>query len=78
MTRTVVLFLIAFILAPAPAPAADQPVPHVWFVDSLIKIFPGDAAGSHRLTRPELIAARPTRQRATRGALIAGSGWCNR
>lgn len=30
----------------------------VWFVDSLVKIFPADVAGAHRLASPELIAAR--------------------
>lgn len=29
-----------------------------WFVDSLIKVFPNNAAGSHRLSSPEFVAAR--------------------
>ncbi len=29
-----------------------------WFVDSLIKVFPYDQAGAHRLTSPEFLAAR--------------------
>ena len=59
MTRSTVLALIASsVLALPLARAADQPVPRAWLVDSLIKIFPGDAVGSHRLIRPELIAAR--------------------
>lgn len=29
-----------------------------WYVDSLIKVFPSDAAGSHRLASVELLAAR--------------------
>lgn len=31
---------------------------HAWFVDSLIKVFPYDAAGTHRLASPEFVAAR--------------------
>ncbi len=59
MTRSAVFLLLAFcIFTPAPTRAGDQPGPRVWFVDSLIKIFPGDAVGSHRLIRPELSAAR--------------------
>ena len=46
------------LFALAPARAGEQPGPRVWFVDSLIKIFPADAVGSHRLIRPELPAAR--------------------
>jgi hypothetical protein len=58
MTRHKVFFLfIACGLLLGPARAADQPGPSVWFVDSLIKIFPTDAAGSHRLARPELLGA---------------------
>lgn len=49
------LFLITVVV---PHPAAAQALPHVWFVDSLVKIFPGDTAGSHRLPRAELLAAR--------------------
>lgn len=31
---------------------------HAWFVDSLIKVFPHDVAGTHRLKSPEFAAAR--------------------
>lgn len=31
---------------------------HVWFVDSLIKVFPQDAAGTHQLEAPDFNAAR--------------------
>ena len=59
MTRSAIFLLLASgIFALAPARAGEPPGPRVWFVDSLIKIFPGDAAGSHRLIRPELSAAR--------------------
>ena len=59
MTRSAVFLLLASgIFASATARAGEQPGPRVWFVDSLIKIFPGDAAGSHALIRPELLAAR--------------------
>lgn len=52
MTRSKVLLLLtSFLTALAPARAAEQPAPRAWFVDSLIKIFPGDAVGSHRLIR---------------------------
>ena len=59
MTRSAILLLLACsICAFAPARASEQPGLRVWFVDSLIKIFPADAVGSHRLIRPELWAAR--------------------
>ena len=59
MKRSAAFLLLASgIFALATARAGEQPGPRVWFVDSLIKIFPGDAAGSHRLIRPELPAAR--------------------
>jgi hypothetical protein len=59
MTRSTVFLVFAFcVFALAPLRAGEQPGPRVWFVDSLIKIFPGDAVGSHRLIRPELPAAR--------------------
>jgi len=62
MTKTVSVLNAGLLLVTLgtlpPAGAAGQSAPRVWFVDSLIKIFPGDAAGSHRLTRPELVAAR--------------------
>lgn len=31
---------------------------HAWFFDSLIKVFPQGAAGTHRLVFPEFAAAR--------------------
>ncbi|MGO8815031.1 MAG: glycoside hydrolase domain-containing protein [Terriglobia bacterium] len=50
MTRSTLLFLTAvFVFALTPLRAVDAAGPHVWFVDSLIKIFPGDAVGTHRL-----------------------------
>jgi hypothetical protein len=51
-----VLFILSLSLVQAPAsgPAALQ----AWFVDSLTKVFPGDAAGAHRLNAPEFNAAR--------------------
>lgn len=58
MTRPVVIFLLSLVFVLTPARAANQAAPRVWFVDSLIKIFPGDSAGSHRLIRPQLVAAR--------------------
>jgi hypothetical protein len=59
MTRSAIFLLLAsFLFAPASALAAEQSGPRVWFVDSLIKVFPGDAVGSHRLIRPELWSAR--------------------
>ena len=58
MTRAVFLLLIIYCLCPAPASAAESSGIRTWFVDSLVKIFPEDAAGSHRLSRPELLAAR--------------------
>lgn len=59
MSRFTAFSLFAIlVLALSPARAAEQPLPRAWFVDSLIKIFPGDAVGSNRLIRPELIAAR--------------------
>jgi len=59
MTRSAVFLLLAScVFALAPTRAGEQPGPRVWFVDSLIKIFPADAVGSHRLIRPVLPAAR--------------------
>ena len=37
---------------------AEPPGFHAWFVDSLVKIFPSDLPGRHRLVIPELSAAR--------------------
>jgi hypothetical protein len=59
MTRPIVFLLLAsWVFAPAPARAADPAGLRVWFVDSLIKIFPADTGESDRLIRPELPAAR--------------------
>ena len=59
MTRFTVWVLWSFcVLVTVSAQAAEQGSPRVWFVDSLIKVFPTDAVGSHRLVRPELAAAR--------------------
>jgi hypothetical protein len=59
MTRFTVWVLWSFcVLVTLSAQAAEQGSPRVWFVDSLIKVFPTDAVGSHRLVRPELSAAR--------------------
>jgi len=37
---------------------SDTPVLSAWFVDSLVKVFPGDAPGTHALRLPEFNAAR--------------------
>jgi glycosyl hydrolase family 123 len=37
---------------------SDPSAVQTWFVDSLVKVFPGDPPGSHRLANPELLAAR--------------------
>jgi len=59
MKRTAAFILSLFCLFDlTPVCAGQQPAPRVWFVDSLIKVFPADAPGSHRLIRPELQAAR--------------------
>lgn len=55
--RHLILFLTCLLWAGSAAAASRAGV-KVWFVDSLVKIFPGDAPGSHRLASPELIAAR--------------------
>ncbi len=50
------LCLLAVALFPA---SAAEPAPiHAWFVDSLIKVFPGDLAGKHGLAVAEFSAAR--------------------
>ena len=48
--------LIICLLSLTPVRAAESAGLRLWFVDSLIKIFPSDAVGSHRLIRPELLA----------------------
>jgi hypothetical protein len=50
------LVISAFILIPVAGAVAAGP--KAWPVDSLIKIFSTDAAGSHRLATPELLAVR--------------------
>ncbi|HEX7502467.1 MAG TPA: hypothetical protein VF451_03520, partial [Acidobacteriota bacterium] len=50
--------LFIFLLAMVPASAAEPAALQAWFVDSLTKVFPGDAPGAHRLGAPEFIAAR--------------------
>lgn len=35
-----------------------SPALDAWFVDSLSKVFPGDARGAHRMRSPEFVAAR--------------------
>ena len=50
--------LFAFLIAWVPT-FASQPAPvHVWFVDSLTKVFPGDAPRTHLLATPDFWAAR--------------------
>ena len=51
------LFLVCLLWAGSAA-AAPRAGVEVWFVDSLHKVFPADAPGTHRLASPELIAAR--------------------
>jgi hypothetical protein len=50
--------ILAFLFFTANAPAAPAAGVKTWFVDSLVKIFPADAPGTHRLPAPELSAAR--------------------
>lgn len=49
---------MAGILLAVPARAAEPAAASVWFVDSLIKIFPNDVDGAHRLASVDLLAAR--------------------
>jgi hypothetical protein len=59
MTRAGAFFLLfSCITAVAAGRATESANPRVWFVDSLVKVFPNDPVGSHRLVRPELVAAR--------------------
>jgi hypothetical protein len=55
--RRVGAILSALFLAAVPALGARGGL-HAWFVDSLVKVFPGDRPGSHRLAVPEFCAAR--------------------
>ncbi len=54
------LFAMLFILAQAgmAAPAAAPAEVRAWFVDSLVKVFPGDLPGTPRPAEPEFAAAR--------------------
>ncbi len=54
------LLIVAFLLAPVspPARAVESPNFAAWFVDSLVKVFPSDSTGTHRLASPEYLAAR--------------------
>ncbi len=49
---------LVLILAIVSASASEPGTLHAWFVDSLIKVFPGDLAGKHRLVTPEFSAPR--------------------
>lgn len=53
-TKLVLVLLACFLYASCGAPHGFN----AWFVDSLIKVFPPDAAGTHRLHSPEFIVAR--------------------
>jgi glycosyl hydrolase family 123 len=59
MLRSLVVTLIAagLVTAGAARGRAFSP-PSAWFVDSLTKVFPSDAAGTHRLRTPEFTGAR--------------------
>ncbi|HYK89865.1 MAG TPA: DUF4091 domain-containing protein [Acidobacteriota bacterium] len=54
-TAAVLAFLLMWIVT---ASAARPGGFHAWFVDSLIKVFPGDPVGSHRLAAAEFSVAR--------------------
>jgi hypothetical protein len=58
MTHRLLLATLLGLPTFLPLAAAEQPVANVWFVDSLIKVFPSDLPGKHRLVNPELWAAR--------------------
>lgn len=51
-------FAVILIIIQASVPAAAPAEPHAWFVDSLVKVFPGDLPGTRRLAVPEFAAAR--------------------
>lgn len=55
--RLLLATLLGF-LSFSPLAGAEQPSAKVWFVDSLIKIFPSDPPGHHRLVNPEVLAGR--------------------
>jgi hypothetical protein len=54
---------VLFILFPAivPVSAAEPATLQTWFVDSLVKVFPNDAPGTHCLSAPEFSTARNQR-----------------
>lgn len=52
------IFMLGFLLCAAPTYAAQPQSTNIWFVDSLIKIFPSDAPGTRRLAMPEFWGAR--------------------
>jgi glycosyl hydrolase family 123 len=59
MFRSLVVAVIAGCLASSgTARARATSPPSVWFVDSLIKVFPGDVRGTHSLRSPEFRGAR--------------------
>lgn len=51
-----VLFVLLLVIIPASAAAPAEI--HAWFVDSLVKIFPGELPQAQRLAAPEFPAAR--------------------
>jgi len=56
--RGFIMVMLAYLLCTLGAFAAQSRTLHTWFVDSLIKIFPADAPGTHRLGAPEYWGAR--------------------
>ena len=54
---TLALFFILLQVSVPTAMAAPTEI-HTWFVDSLVKVFPGDLPGAHRLSAPEFATAR--------------------
>jgi len=51
-------FALLFIMVQMSISAAAPAEVHTWFVDSLVKVFPGDLPGTHRLAVPEFPVAR--------------------
>jgi hypothetical protein len=49
---------VVLVMVVIPTSAAELDTFHAWFVDSLIKMFPGDPVGTHRLISTEFNAAR--------------------
>lgn len=58
LRRQNIPMVCVFLLAALPAFPVEPQGLNTWFVDSLIKVFPSDAAGKHRLAPPEFWAAR--------------------